>query len=32
MGPKGGTIPAGGAGGPQYAAELRIYWYILQQN
>jgi len=32
VGPKGATIPAGGAGGPQYAAELRIYWCILQLN
>jgi len=31
-GAKGGTIPAEGAGGPQYAAELRIYWFILQLN
>jgi len=31
-GPKGGTIPAGGARGPQYAAELSIYWCILQLN
>jgi len=32
MGANGGTIPAGGAGGAQYAAELRIYWCILQLN
>jgi len=31
-GQRGGTIPAGGSGGPQYAAELRIYWRILQLN
>jgi len=29
-GQRGTTIPAGGARGPQYAAELRIYWCILQ--
>jgi len=28
----GSTIPAGGAGEPQYVAELRIYWRILQLN